>query len=193
MIDCRSRNVASSSSCSRPVVDQLARRRMLAPWFCAQAAIGSPPFILPASDRNASCVAAQLARRRSRAGGRPAASIPSSSRSFCSNLSRPEPERRARLRRDLGFEILDVGADRLRRLDLRVGEVAEQMQIVDVGERARQILVDELQRAAHRLDADLDEDAGRLLDVVARRLNQARRLPQLREHAARALGAPARG
>ena len=42
--------------------------------------------------------------------------------------------------------------------------------------------------AAHRLDADLDEDAGRILDVVARRLNQARRLAQLRQHAARALG-----
>ena len=74
-------------------------------------------------------------------------------------LVAPEPERGARLRRDLGFEILDVGADRLRRLGLRVGEIAEQVQIVDVGERARQIVVDELQRAAHRLDADLDEDA----------------------------------
>ena len=99
-----------------------------------------------------------------------------------------EPERGARLRRELGFEVLDVGADGLRRFGLRVGEIAEQVQIVDVGERARQIVVDELQRAAHRLDADLDEDAGRVLDVVARGLDQARRLAQLRQHAARALG-----
>ena len=55
-------------------------------------------------------------------------------------------------------------------------------------ERARQVVVDELQRAAHRLDADLDEDAGRILDVVARRLDEPRRLAQLREHAAGALG-----
>ena len=80
------------------------------------------------------------------------------------------------------------GADRLRRFGLRVGEIAEQVQVVDVGERARQVVVDELQRAAHRLDADLDEDAGRVLDVVARGLDQPRRLAQLRQHAARALG-----
>ena len=79
-------------------------------------------------------------------------------------------------------------ADRLRRFGLRVGEIAEQMQIVHARERARQIVFDELQRAAHRLDADLDEDAGRLLDVVARGLNEARRLAQLRQDAARALG-----
>ena len=42
-----------------------------------------------------------------------------------------EAERRARLRRELGLEILDVGADRLRRLGLRVGEIAEQVQVVD--------------------------------------------------------------
>ena len=45
-----------------------------------------------------------------------------------------------------------------------------------------------LQRAAHRLEADLDEDAGRVLDVVARRLDQPRRLPQLRQHAAGPFG-----
>ena len=76
--------------------------------------------------------------------------------------------------------------DRVRRLGLRVGEIAEQMEIVDAGEGARQILVDELQRAAHRLDADLDVDAGRILDVVARGLDEPRRLAQLRQHAARA-------
>src|SRR3954452_11001371 len=62
------------------------------------------------------------------------------------------------------------------------------MQIVEVGEGARQLLVDELQRTPHRLDADLDENPWRLLDVVARRLDQARRLTKLRQDAARALG-----
>ena len=62
------------------------------------------------------------------------------------------------------------------------------MQVVEIGERARQIVVDEPQRAAQALEADLDEDAGRILDVVARRLHQARHLPQLRQDPARALG-----
>ncbi len=55
-------------------------------------------------------------------------------------------------------------------------------------EGARQIVVDETQRAAQALEADLDEDARGILDVVARGLHQPRHLPQLREHAPRALG-----
>ena len=98
-----------------------------------------------------------------------------------------QPERGARARRDLRLEVLQVGANRLRGLGLRVGEIAEQVQVVHAREGARQLVLDERQRAAHRLDADLDEDAGRLLDVVARRLHEARRLPQLRQDAARAL------
>ena len=39
------------------------------------------------------------------------------------------------------------------------------------------------QRAAHGFDADLDEDAGGVLDVVPGGLNQPLRLPQLGEHA----------
>ena len=62
------------------------------------------------------------------------------------------------------------------------------MQVVDAGEGAGQVGLDELQRPAHRLEADLDEDARGILDVVARGLNQAGRLPQLREHAAGAFG-----
>jgi hypothetical protein len=58
------------------------------------------------------------------------------------------------------------------------------MHVVDVGERPRQLMIDELEGAAHRLDADLDEDAWRVLDVVARGLNQPRRLAQLRHDAA---------
>ena len=50
------------------------------------------------------------------------------------------------------------------------------------------LVLDELQGAAHRFDADLDEDARRLLDVVARGLDEARGLPQLGQHAAGTLG-----
>ena len=100
----------------------------------------------------------------------------------------PEPERALAARREVALEIVDVAADRGGRLGRRVGEIAEQVQIVEIAERARQILVDEPQRAAHALEADLDEDAGRILDVVARRLHQPRHLPQLRQHAAGALG-----
>ena len=85
------------------------------------------------------------------------------------------------------FEIVHVRPDRLARLGLRVGELAEQVQIVDLRQRARQVVVDERERSAHRLEADLDEDPRWVLDVVARRLNQPRRLAELREHAAGAL------
>ncbi len=61
------------------------------------------------------------------------------------------------------------------------------MQVVDAGERARQVVLDELQDAAQRVEADLGEDARRLLHVVARGLHEARRLAQLRQHAARPL------
>jgi hypothetical protein len=103
---------------------------------------------------------------------------------FLLELVAAKPEGRARLGRHFLLEVLDVGADRVRRFLLCVGEIAEQVQIVDAGERAWQILVDELQRAFHRLDADLDEDAGRFLDVVAGRLDETRRLAQLRQDAA---------
>src|SRR5262245_63934505 len=72
----------------------------------------------------------------------------------------------------------------MRRFRLRVGEIGEQVHVVDARERARQIVVDELLRAAEGLDADLDEYARRILDVVARGLDEARNLPQLREDAA---------
>ena len=169
-------------------VDQLARRRMLAPWCCAQASSGSPPFEAAGQRPERLLRRLQLARRRSRAGDRSAASMPSSSFSFCSNLSRPRRnEARARRRRrrfrDSRCRRRPPATPRsARRRDRRAGAV------VDVGKRARQIVVDELEGAAHRLDADLDEDAGRILDVVARRLNQPRRLAQLRQDAAGALG-----
>ena len=154
-------------------------------FIFAQAASGSPPFMRPASDRKASCVScsSRVAIASSQSTG---IVIPSSSRSFCSNLSRPS------LKEARAFGAISVsryctyGADGLRRLGLGVGEIAEQMKVVDAGERAGQVFVDELQRPAHRLDADLDVDAGRVFDVVARSLDETRGLAQLRQHAARA-------
>ena len=79
---------------------------------------------------------------------------------------------------------MHVRRDRLARLGLRVGELAEQVQVVDLRQRARQIVVDERECPAHCLDADLDEDPGWFFDVVPRGLNQPRRLAQFGEHAA---------
>ena len=74
------------------------------------------------------------------------------------------------------------------RFGRRVGEVAEDVHVVEAAERARQVVVDEPQRAAQALEADLHEDAGRILDVVARRLHQPRHLAQLRHDPAGAFG-----
>ena len=83
---------------------------------------------------------------------------------------------------------MEIGLHGLRCLGLRVGQIAEQVQIVHVLERARQLVIDERERAAHRFDAHLHVNAGRLLDVVARGLNEARRLAEFRQDAAGALG-----
>ena len=74
------------------------------------------------------------------------------------------------------------------RLGGGIGQIAEQVHVVERGERARQILLDEVERAAERLETDLDEDARRILDVVAGRLHDAGGLAQLRQHAPGPLG-----
>ena len=89
---------------------------------------------------------------------------------------------------DLALEMIHVGAQGVGRLAGRVGKVREQAQVVEVGEAARQVLLDEAEGAAQRLEPDLHGQARRLLDVLARRLQQARRLTQLGHDAARALG-----
>src|SRR4029079_7078007 len=55
-------------------------------------------------------------------------------------------------------------------------------------ERPRQILLDEPLRAAQALQAELDEDAGRILDVLAGRLHETRDLTQLGQDATGPLG-----
>jgi hypothetical protein len=61
------------------------------------------------------------------------------------------------------------------------------VQVAEVAERARQIVVDESERPPKALQSDFEVDAGRILDVVAGRLNHPRDLPELRVHAPRAL------
>src|SRR6187401_1998394 len=67
-------------------------------------------------------------------------------------------ERRSGLWRHLFFEILDVARDGVRGLGRGIGEVAEQVHVVEGRKRARQILFDEVQRTAERFEADLQED-----------------------------------
>ena len=83
---------------------------------------------------------------------------------------------------------IDVLLDRGDPFGRRVGKVAEDVHVVEAAERARQVVVDEPQRAAQALETDLHENAGRVLDVVARRLHQPGHLAQLRHDPAGAFG-----
>ena len=62
------------------------------------------------------------------------------------------------------------------------------MEVVETGERARQLRLDEAQRAAPAFESDLDEDPRTLLDVVAGSLHDSGDLTKLRDYAARPLG-----
>ena len=186
MMRSRRMKSASSASCSSATGDELAGRRMvglgLLPRGQRIAAVDprrdAAEFLLRLL---------QLARRdRQQAIG--AEREPFVEGELLLEPLAAEAERALAARREVGLEKLDVGRDRGRRLGRRVGEIAEQVQIAQVGKRPRQIVVDEAERAAKALEPDLDEDAGRILDVVARRLHQARHLPQLGEDATRALG-----
>ena len=182
----RDRNVCSSSSCSRAV----AIRAPGSGCFCfalRHDSIGSPPLRRPASVPEFFLRGCELARRN-----REQAIDWQRDAFFEAQLLleaiAPEAERALGLRPDVVFEIVDVGADRLHRFVARVGEIAEQVHVVDGREGPRQVGVDERHRAAPGVDADLDEDRGRLLDVVARGLDQPRHLAQLRQDAAGAVG-----
>ena len=146
MTGLRDRNVCSSSSCSRAVAISVPGSGCFCFAF-RHAAIGSPPFRRPASCRNSSWVAAS-----SRVGDRQQAIDRQRDAFFEAQLLleaiAAEAERALGLRADVVLEIVDVGADRLHRLGARVGEIAEQVDVVDVRERARQIGVDERHGAA---------------------------------------------
>ena len=64
-----------------------------------------------------------------------------------------QTERRLGARREIGLEIVDVRLDRRRGLGGGVGQVAEDVEVVETGERARQIRLDELQRRRARFRA----------------------------------------
>ena len=111
--------------------DQRARLRMLllrlAPRFDRIAAVqaaGEPGGILPAS------------RASSRVGDRQQPIDRQRDAFFEAQLLleaiAAETERALRLRADVGLEIVDVGADRLHRFAARIGEIAEQVHVVDV-------------------------------------------------------------
>ncbi len=177
---------ASSASCSSATATSWPAGGWSALVFC-HAASGSPPLTREATRRNSSCVLLQLA------GGDGQQAIGAEREAFVEAELLLEPlaaqaERALAARREVGLEKLDVGGERGRRFGRRVGEVAEQVQVAEVAEGARQVVVDEAERAAQALEPDFDEDAGRILDVVARGLHQARDLAQLREDAARAFG-----
>ena len=95
-----------------------------------------------------------------------------------------ETKRRLGFRPNVGLEVLDVLPDRLDRFGRRIGEIGQQVQVVEIVERARQIAVDEGHHAAQRVDPDFHEDRRRLLDVLAGRAHEPRRLPQFRQDAA---------
>ena len=87
----------------------------------------------PASALNASCVvfSSRVAIASSRSTG---SAMPFVELQLLLELVAAEPERRAGARRHVVLEVLDVRADGLRRFGLRVGEIAEQVQIVDARE-----------------------------------------------------------
>ena len=71
----------------------------------------------------------------------------------------PQTERGLRPRREVGLEIVEIRLDRRRGFGRRVGEIAENVEVVETRKRARQIGLDEAQRAAPAFETDFDEDA----------------------------------
>ena len=69
-----------------------------------------------------------------------------------------QAERRLRPRRQVGLEVIEIRLDRRRGLGRCVREVAKNVKVVETGERARQIRLDEAQRAAPAFETDFDED-----------------------------------
>ena len=154
-----------------------------------QASIGSPPFSRAGDACGTPPACAGARARRSPAGGRRGSVMPSSSRSFCSNARGRGGTRPLRLRREVGLEVLDVAADRraTASVDASARSPSRCRSSTRANARGRSSSMN-VSAPRQRLEADLDEDAGRILDVVAGGLDQARHLPQLREHAAGALG-----
>ena len=77
----------------------------------------------------------------------------------------------------------DVLAQGVAGFHRRIREHAEQVHVLQVAKRPRQLVLDEPEHPFERLDADLDEEPGRLRDVLPRGLEEPRNLPQLRADA----------
>ena len=107
---------------------------------------------------------------------------------FLLELLAPEPERSAGLGGLLPFQVVDVALNRRCGFRGGIGQITEQVEIIDGAERPREVAFDEREGTLQRFNADFHEDAGWVLDVVARRLDEAARLTQFREHAPGPLG-----
>jgi hypothetical protein len=106
---------------------------------------------------------------------------------FLLEVFETETERRLGLGPHVVLEVVDVFADGLHRFRGCVSEIREQVQIVEVVKRSRQVGVDERHHTAQRIETHFHENRRRLLDVVASCLDQPRHLSQLRQNAPRAI------
>ena len=123
------------------------------------AATGSPPLFEPRRD-----AAELLLRRPQLAPGNRQQLVHAERQPFLElqlplELLAAQAERGAGARREVGLEVADVALQRVGRLGRRVGQVAEQVQVVHAREGARQVVLDEPEDAAQRLEADLGVDA----------------------------------
>ena len=126
---------------------------------------------VPATRRNSSCVA--CSSRSAIASSRSALSVmPSSSRSFCSNLLASESEGGLRARREVGFEVIEYRLDGGRGLGGRVCKVAEEVQVVEVANARGRSTSMNLSVPRRLSSPTLTKMPGRVLDVVAGRLHQ---------------------
>ena len=163
---------------------------MLRPWPCATPPSGSPPFSSAAPP--AELLLRRVRARASRwpAGGRRRGVMPSSSRSFCSKRLAPEPERRpapSAPGRSRGTSMYAANRRSPPRWRRRPDRPAGAGRRRSENARGRSCSMN-VSAPRQRVDADLDEDARRVLDVVAGRLDEARHLAQLRQHPPGALG-----
>ena len=97
---------------------------------------------------------------------------------------RTEPERGPAARRNGVAQVGDVLLQGIDGHRGGVGQIPQQVHVVEVAERLREIALDERQDAAERLDADAGEEARRIGDVPPGGVEEPRRLPQLRNHSA---------
>ena len=100
---------------------------------------------------------------------------------------RTEPKGSTAPRGQLFAQVADVGPQGVDGVGRRVGQVAQQVHVLQVAEGPRQVALDERQDPLERLDADADEEARGLRHVLPGRLQQPRRLAQLRPDAPRPL------